>query len=77
MSLRRRRCDACKFDVARSWFARHQASNCTVARGVAPKPRFWLDSNLRLRPIATLARDQHYYGVRTLRPQVKRRFEPV
>jgi hypothetical protein len=63
--------------IARSWFARHQASDCTLARGTAPKPKFWLDSSLRLRPFNTLARNGSYYGVRTLRPQVKRRFEPV
>lgn len=75
----RKRCDACKLDVAKTWFARHQASNCFVAPGHIPTsvPKFWLDGSLRLRPLATLARDQNYYGVRTLRPRTKRRFEPV
>lgn len=76
--MTRKRCDACKLDVARSWFARHVASGCALARGVKPPaPKFWLDSSLRLRPFNTLARNGSYYGVRTLRPRKSRRWEPV
>lgn len=74
----RRRCDDCKSHVAKTWFARHQASNCRVAPGVRPPtPKFWLDSSLRLRPYATLARDGGYYGVRRLTQRKKRRWEPM
>jgi hypothetical protein len=75
----RRRCDACKLNVARSWFARHQASGCVVAPGHIPTevPKFWLDSSLRLRPFATLARNGGYYGVRHLGQRKKRRWEPM
>ena len=74
----RRLCDACRCHVARSWFARHVASGCRVARGVRlPTPKFWLDSSLRLRPIDTLRRNGSYYGVRTIRPKTKRKFERV
>lgn len=74
----RKRCDACKWDVAKSWFARHRASSCVVAPGRAPAlPKFWLDGSLRLRPFNTLTRNGNYYGVRTIRPPVKRKFEKV
>lgn len=76
--MRRKRCDTCTAHVAASWFARHRASNCRVAPGrKPPTPKFWLDSSLRLRPFSTLSRNGSYYGVRTIRPRVKRRFEPV
>lgn len=78
MRSTRKRCDACKNHVAASWLKRHQASGCTVARGIRPlTPLFWLDSSLRLRPFSTLARNGSYYDVRTLRPRVKRKFEKV
>lgn len=78
MTLTRRRCDDCRRHVARSWFARHAASNCVVAPGLTPPaPKFWLDSSLRLRPFDTLTRNGGYYGVRTLRPRTKRKFEKV
>lgn len=74
----RKRCDACKSHVAKSWFARHVASGCRVAPGWKPlTPKFWLDSSLRLRPFDTLARNGSYYGVRTIRPRKSRRWEPV
>lgn len=74
----RRRCDACKYHVAKTWFGRHEASGCVVAPGLKPPtPKFWLDSSLRLRPYVTLARDGGYYGVRRLQQRAKRRFEPV
>ncbi len=76
--LTRQRCDACKSEVAKSWFARHQESNCRVAPGrKPPTPLFWLDASLRLRRFNTLTRNGSYYGIRTIHPQVKRRFEKV
>lgn len=79
MKPTQRRCDSCKLDVAKTWFARHQASGCVIAPGHIPPevPKFWLDSSLRLRPFNTLARNGSYYGVRTIRPPVKRKFEKV
>lgn len=78
MKSTRKRCDACKSHVAASWLKRHRASGCTVARGVQPPtPLFWLDSSLRLRPFNTLRRNGSYYGVRTIRPLAKRRWERV
>lgn len=38
-------------------------------------PRYWVDSRLRLRPIATLPRDG--YGIRQLGVKRKRRKEPM
>lgn len=78
MKLTLRRCDECQSHVAKSWFTRHVASSCRVAPGrKPPTPKFWLDASLRLRPFNTLARNGGYYGVRTIRPQAKRRFEKV
>lgn len=72
--LTRRRCDNCKSHVAKSWYARHVASACRVAPGSAPpEPRFWLRSDLRLRPLATLDR----WDVRRLGTRKKRRWEPM
>jgi hypothetical protein len=74
----RRRCDSCTSHVATSWFARHVASACRVAPGARPPtPKFWLDSSLRLRPYATLARDGGYYGIRRLGQRKKRRWESL
>lgn len=74
----RERCGDCARHVAKTWLGRHRASGCMVARGVASlDPKFWLDSSLRLRPFDTLARNGGYYGVRTLRPRTKRKFEKV
>lgn len=74
----RRQCDDCKHHVTASWLKRHRASNCRVAPGVRPpEPKFWLDSSLRLRPYATLARNGGYYGVRHLGQRKKRRWEPM
>lgn len=78
MKSTRRRCDDCVAHVAKSWFARHRASGCRVAPGRRPPtPLFWLDSSLRLRQFNTLARNGSYYGVRTIRQPVKRKFEKV
>jgi hypothetical protein len=78
VKLTRKRCDDCAFHVAKTWFARHVASDCRVARGVRPPtPKFWLDGSLRLRPFETLARNGSYYGVRALRQRKSRRWEPV
>lgn len=76
----RKPCPVCGVNVAASWLSRHVASGCRQARvstRVVRQPLFWLDSSLRLRPFDTLARNGSYYGVRTIRPRKKRRFEPV
>lgn len=78
----RKTCPVCGVAVAVSWLRRHIDSGCRQARAtpapLAPRqPLFWLDSSLRLRSIETLARNGSYYGVRTLRPRAKRKFERV
>lgn len=82
----RKTCPVCGVEVAASWLSRHVASGCRQAarRKHGPPdipkprpPRFWLDGSLRLRPLATLERDQHWRGVRTLHPRKSRRWERV
>jgi hypothetical protein len=78
---RRVSCETCSASVDVTWLSRHVASSCRHAATrtltlTPPKPKFWLDGSLRLRPLATLGRDASYYGVRTLRPRKSRRWEP-